>query len=74
MNRNTSEINVPECRRPADPYIERKSVCLTGIFFNLEVKLGEFVMKIVSRRYSKLNRAHLYTDVRDVEKDLNGLQ
>lgn len=40
VNRNTSEINVPECRRPADPYIERKSVCLTGIFFNLEVKLG----------------------------------
>ena len=31
-------------------------------------------MKIVSRRYSKLNRAHLYIDVRGVEKDLNGLQ
>lgn len=39
VNRNTSEINVPECRRPADPYIERKSVYLTGIFLT-EVKLG----------------------------------
>lgn len=32
VNRNTSEINVPECRRPADPYIEREPVCLPGIF------------------------------------------
>ena len=28
VNRNTSEINVPECRRPADPYIERTRICV----------------------------------------------
>lgn len=55
VNRNTCEINVPECRRPADPYIERESVYLRGIFAS---RRGQRLNPRVARNQGRRSRAN----------------